>query len=126
MASIGMAVCLVIIPVLARRIRLYVLYGLGIFAALAFENFMEGFIARMFTITRYSEDLSIVDRFSLWQSGWEMFIRNPLFGIGLNGFEAVVGQTPHNSFTQILAEGGITSFLVFMLLSHYGRRNGLL
>jgi O-antigen ligase len=92
-------------------------YFLAAGVAIAMISTQTGeFAERMASVTRYSQDASIVDRFEFWRRGWEIFRANPVFGVGLNGFESRVGQTPHNSFIQILAEGGIVNFTLFAVI----------
>jgi putative inorganic carbon (hco3(-)) transporter len=116
MASYGVGLSMLLFPALQGRKRLYV-YFLAAGVAIAIISTQTGeFAARMATITRYSEDTSIVDRFEFWRRGWEIFRANPVFGVGVGGFEYIVGQTPHNSFIQVLAEGGIVNIILFALI----------
>ena len=49
------------------------------------------------------------NRFVLWQGAWELFLSNPLFGVGYRAHEALMpGQaSAHNGYLAILAEIGI-------------------
>ncbi len=57
-------------------------------------------------------------RTSLWKQGFQIFIENPLLGIGSNGTSSTdqIGAVAHNTFISILAETGFVGFIVFVLL----------
>lgn len=78
-----------------------------------------------------STNLSMVHRFSLWQTGWNMFMARPIFGHGLGTYMSnynayrVVDPTiagsggiwyAHNSYLQMLAETGIFGLCAFVYL----------
>ncbi len=56
--------------------------------------------------------------------GWNMFLENPLFGVGLGNFREVARQVyndefyrpPHNSYIWALSECGIFAFVLFLWL----------
>lgn len=56
--------------------------------------------------------------------GWDIFLEYPIFGVGLGNFREVARQVyndpfyrpPHNSYIWALSEGGIFTFLLFLLL----------
>jgi len=58
------------------------------------------------------------DRSELWGDGLDMFKSNPVFGVGYEMFQEVSGrhQVAHNSYVQTLAEGGLITYLPFVLL----------
>ncbi len=57
---------------------------------------------------------------------FSIFLDNPIFGVGLDNYQGyITGSrdfdvegylTPHNEFLRVLAEGGITLFLIYLLL----------
>lgn len=70
-------------------------------------------------------------RWTIWQNGWNMFTRYPVFGVGLNNikphYRAILEANPnpndpqvyghlHNNFLQFLVMTGITGFSAFCLL----------
>ncbi len=56
--------------------------------------------------------------------GWDIFLEYPIFGVGLGNFREVARQVyndpfyrpPHNSYIWALSEGGIFTFLLFLVL----------
>jgi len=70
------------------------------------------------------ETRAVENRKALWEAGLKMIWANPVLGIGLGNFKALVGQyaereeTPermaHNSYLEIAAETGLPGFLVFL------------
>lgn len=74
---------------------------------------------------------SIAFRILLWQSAWELFLQNPILGIGFDNFVVLNALTPsfpivralggadlyvHNIYLEILAEMGLVGFAVFAML----------
>lgn len=74
---------------------------------------------------------SIAFRILLWQSAWDLFLNNPILGIGFDNFVVLNAMTPsfpivralggadlyvHNIYLEILAETGVVGFFVFILL----------
>jgi O-antigen ligase len=66
-------------------------------------------------------------RMHSWIAGLHMIEQNPFFGIGVNGFSDneplyeeghMVGSAPapHNVYIKLLAESGIFSFILFVIL----------
>lgn len=74
------------------------------------------------------EDWSIVQRAALMLAGLEMFLQNPLLGVGPGGFlpelersGALIPQlwdlkpTPHNAYIQMAAEAGLVGLVAFLI-----------
>lgn len=74
---------------------------------------------------------SIAFRVLLWQSAWNLFLANPLLGIGFDNFLVLNALTPnfpiiralggenlyvHNIYLQTLAETGLVGFLALVIL----------
>lgn len=89
------------------------------------------------SIKRDSSDLegSTNNRIIYWKSGINMGIRNPIFGVGYDGYnryfsEYAVGdigsegrnRTIHSNWLLPLAEGGIPAFVFYILFWLYGLR----
>jgi len=80
--------------------------------------------AQLGSLSKLGSDLSSMDRFLIWKTGWKMFLDRPLFGHGLNTFMSVFEKYKpasyewivyaHNCFLQIAAETGIIGLLVFL------------
>lgn len=87
---------------------------------------------RMGTITDYREEVSAASRLAFWQAGMRMFRDHPVTGIGQGNFILLspiyvpefvkisdgeeTGFVTHNTFVQTLAEGGVQSLVLFLLL----------
>lgn len=56
-------------------------------------------------------------RLALWQTAWELFLENPLFGIGWEQFmtQNMYKHEVHNTYLQFLCETGIVGTLFLML-----------
>lgn len=72
---------------------------------------------------------SINIRLELWKVAWEMFLKNPIFGVGLRNYSyrfhsyhpGIVGGVaswgnPHNLYLFTLAEQGLTGFFALIVL----------
>jgi O-antigen ligase len=66
-------------------------------------------------------DYSVSERLTLYQLGWDSFLRHPLLGLGPDNFEVAsshlhgLDTVPHNFELGYLAEGGIPGFVLAML-----------
>jgi O-antigen ligase len=76
----------------------------------------------MVTLDRFSvsetddlNDISTGRLEHLWIPGWQLFMQEPLFGIGWGGFNEITGYNTHNVYLQILCDTGILGFSAFML-----------
>lgn len=82
-------------------------------------------ILPMLEIDYISETLDSGDkgREMLLAMGWNLFLRNPLLGSGVGGFNhAYPGMLyPHNFFIEVLCECGVlgVAFLIAMLVAHF-------
>jgi len=87
------------------------------------------FWERMSTILTYEQDYNVTSyggRIEVWKRGLKLMLKNPIFGIGINGFVTAEGlshqgiggkwSTAHNSFIQIGAELGIVGLFLFCYL----------
>lgn len=68
--------------------------------------------------TLYSESGSIGIRIIAWESAWQMFLENKLFGVGptnwKNNSEVGFLDYPHNLILELLSEVGLIGFLFFL------------
>lgn len=86
---------------------------------------------RIMSATSYNKDGTATHRLVLWKAGLDMFIANPLTGVGVNNYMAYYqanyatdddkhrAAAPHNLFVQCISETGllgITSLLVLIYL----------
>ena len=65
----------------------------------------------------FGGDGPILSRFETLKLSWQMFVDNPVFGVGFGGFKAYNDVTefhkyPHNIFAEMAVEGGIIGLLV--------------
>jgi hypothetical protein len=54
------------------------------------------------------------ERIQIWSDGLMLFREAPLFGVGMNQFEVLVGHVAHNSFLQAFAELGLFGGTIFL------------
>lgn len=77
-------------------------------------------------ISRHFEDISSLNgRLTLFQAAWTLFLESPWVGTGLGTFSVLypairteyltAGQLVHNDYLQLLHEGGVVVFGLFML-----------
>jgi probable O-glycosylation ligase (exosortase A-associated) len=94
----------------------------------------DQYVARYSTIANYAEggvvDQSTQGRYDAWEAGWQMFLDNPLLGVGAHAFglSHSMEYSPefqrsslkaHSMYFQVIAELGIlgvVSFLTFIYL----------
>jgi hypothetical protein len=74
------------------------------------------------TATAYG---SVQQRQHLFWRSIEVTMEHPLFGIGPGNFPEVSGSwhVTHNSFTQMSSEGGVTAFILYVLILWGGFKN---
>ena len=88
---------------------------------LGVNNFVDSIYSRLLSVSDYDGDVSIQYRLAGLKTGVELFLKDPLFGIGtgqityfdtgkLGGFRAA---TLHNFHLRFLVTGGIVSFVAF-------------
>ena len=125
-----LAVLVVILLFLARSSKkLFKIGLLLVFTAIILVITPNEYWDRMRTIYYYDQDASALSRLELWKIAFEYFLRFPLLGIGLDNFRLVntalteyrntitgEGLVAHNTFIQILVEGGVVNFLLFIAL----------
>lgn len=66
-----------------------------------------------------ASEASAAGRIDSWYEGIQMFIGNPLFGVGAGGYTDVNPLTAHNSFVLVLAEMGIIGFTLWLAIVGY-------
>ena len=62
-------------------------------------------------------------RYFIWKKAWELFLENPIIGIGLGSFPyryslrtGDCGRAVHNAYLKFLVETGIIGFLFFIYI----------
>ncbi len=82
-----------------------------------------GMAVLMMLPTRMQEldagESSAYGRIETWYDGIQMFIANPVFGVGVGNFTEHTWLTAHNSFVLVLAETGIVGYTVWLAMVVY-------
>jgi O-antigen ligase len=63
-------------------------------------------------------------RITAWKATWELFLRNPMLGVGFRAHEHIlkVDTSAHNGYLATLAEVGLVGFLAVLYLVFRGLR----
>jgi len=110
----------------------------SVIVVIASEVFFPGggFWREMQTVTAGFDDPTGSDRRDLWQTGWQVFLRSPLFGVGPINFGAyasenfefgeapgfyawpghLYGRSLHNIYVQVLSEQGLVGVAIFLFM----------
>ena len=54
-------------------------------------------------------------RSALISNGFDIFLENPFLGVGIENTRLIMGTYTHNTFVELLAGGGILTFVFFIL-----------
>lgn len=107
-----------------RRLKQVLLF-LIILLATAFFVAPQEYLTRAATILYPSNDpdSSILSRLSFYHAGLAMFLDHPFIGVGLANFKyhaldygALKFSVAHNTFIELLAGGGLVTFVPFLLI----------
>lgn len=83
-------------------------------AAALWLNVPHETLERLATIPEQLQSGDLNQRLNIWSSGWDAFVRAPLFGSGAGSFAGVAGLNPldtaHNTVLAILVSGGLCAF----------------
>lgn len=98
----------------------YILIGLSVLLtinAILSDNeiFKMGF-ERIFNFFGNTEAIGTDNRWIRWNLAWNAFTKSPVFGHGLGSVFYEVGFYSHNIFTDMLCEGGVVLFLIFIFV----------
>lgn len=98
----------------------YILIGLAVLLtinAILSDNeiFKMGF-ERIFNFFDNTEAIGTDNRWIRWNLAWNAFTKSPVFGHGLGSVFYEVGFYSHNIFTDMLCEGGVVLFLIFIFV----------
>lgn len=112
-----------------RMFKVIIIGTIG-FALLYIAQFFVPSIALVFErFSTIGNDTESMTRFSMWALAWNLFRKNPIFGIGWNGYKYQFFQylydpkmraeryaylNAHNVYLQLLAETGIIGFSLYM------------
>jgi O-antigen ligase len=79
-------------------------------------------LERLATIPAEIRDGSFSARGRIWRAGWEVFLRNPIVGVGAGNFaemvESALGEarSPHQSFLSVLVGQGLIGLALFLAI----------
>ena len=89
-------------------------------AAVLFSGLLENAFVSYFAIHNKYRGLGtgFTGRFVVWRVAWNLFLENPILGIGFRALDHVVRVTAHNGYLTLLAEIGLpgsisVGYLVF-------------
>jgi probable O-glycosylation ligase (exosortase A-associated) len=125
----NIALLVILILILIRAIRkIRIILPMAVILILGLYFAPEEYYDRMKNIVNYQTDPSAVGRIELWKAGIRMWKDYPLTGIGQDNFELLISQyykdifswqsriATHNTYIQLLVEGGIQTLILFLLL----------
>lgn len=91
--------------------------------------FTDGGYDRILKLINFQSDPAVNERFGLWKAYWQMFIENPIFGVGYGQGAELLTETyqklgmtqtfvshAHNDYVQSLAETGLIGTFAFVFL----------
>lgn len=110
-----------------RNILLAIIAGVAFFAIVSqFSDITSELLRRTSLFTSMfsggsTEDMSTVGRLTLYQNAWQIFLNNPIWGVGLDGFRYantgyMAGFYAHCNYTELLADLGCVGFCVYYSL----------
>ena len=98
----------------------YILIGLAVLltinAILSDNEIFEMGFERIFNFFGNTEAIGTDNRWIRWNLAWNAFTKSPVFGHGLGSVFYEVGFYSHNIFTDMLCEGGVVLFLIFIFV----------
>ena len=125
--ALGFLVGLLCILLLEFKSNFYAAISAGAFVLGAIFSLPRFSMGRHLLESGPSSSINI--RLELWKVAWEMFLKNPIFGVGLRNYSyrfhsyhpSIVGDVsswgnPHNLYLFTLAEQGLTGFLALFVL----------
>lgn len=71
-------------------------------------------------------DMSMMHRIELLNAAFDVFMRNPIFGVGLNNFSAIAARYTHypmvchNTYLEIASNLGVIGLIAFVLILYKG------
>lgn len=113
-----------------NRQTLLALAGIGLLltvgVAVAYGDLLYNTLDRFYDLSRADRGIGsgATGRTTAWKMTWELFLRNPVLGVGFRAHEQVlnVGSSAHNGYLATLAEVGIIGFLAVAFLVVRGFR----
>jgi O-antigen ligase len=114
----------------ARRRPVLLLAGIGLLLAvgvtIAYGDTMFNTLDRFYGLSRADRGFGsgATGRLTAWKWTWELFVRNPVLGVGFRAHEFLlkVDSSSHNGYLATLAEVGMLGFLAVLFLVARGLR----
>jgi O-antigen ligase len=114
----------------ARKRSIWLIAGIGLIAAvgvtLAYGDAVYRVLDRFYGLSTADRGISsgASGRVAAWKWTWELFVRNPVFGVGFRAHEFLLkaDSSSHNGYLATLAEVGILGFLGVLFLVMRGMR----
>jgi O-antigen ligase len=108
----------------ARRRPVLLIAGIGLIlvvgVTMAYGDVMYRMLDRSFGLSTADRGISsgATGRVAAWKWTWELFVRNPVLGVGFRAHESLlkVDSSSHNGYLATLAEVGILGFLGVLFL----------
>jgi len=127
---VAIGLMLLLLPNIKKQSKYFAVFTFFAFALLFFAgNVIDVIKTILPSILQGTDTIGL--RYRLWQSGWQMWLDNPLLGVGIGMYPIKLyyysqgsipyhyisyGIVAHNMYIQILAETGIVGFSFFALL----------
>jgi O-antigen ligase len=128
-AAIGLGIIMLIRFRMARAGVVIVTVLCTILAAgvtIAYWDGVYGLLDRFFALSAADRGIGsgATGRVTAWKATWELFLRNPMLGVGFRAHEHIlkVDTSAHNGYLATLAEVGIIGFLAVLYLVFKGLR----
>ncbi|HSQ51744.1 MAG TPA: O-antigen ligase family protein [Nitrospiraceae bacterium] len=114
----------------ARRRRVLLIAGIGLIFAvvvmMAYGDVMYPILDRSFGLNTADRGIGsgATGRVMAWKGTWEIFVRNPVLGVGFRAHEFLLkaDSSSHNGYLATLAEVGMIGFLGVLFLVVRGLR----
>lgn len=114
---------IIILMVLRTKERVKALIVLSLIIILFVLFAPQEYWDRMNTIKNYQQDESAMGRVEVWQTALNMWKDYPITGVGQRNFRLVWGKNissttydTHNTYLQLLVEGGVLTLGAFLIL----------
>lgn len=105
-----------VISARSPRARVHVLVAVPMGLMILYWTYPLLVDAMMFDDVHRGSDTGFVGRRDLWHFAWQAFLEQPLTGRGLGSYAALDLDSPHNFFLYGLAEMGLLSVPLFLMI----------
>jgi hypothetical protein len=121
--SLSLFFFLVVAPKIRKPVTVVVLVGFFAFLLISTTAYREVLYQRLLGIIEPSTTEDLPGRLNIWMVGLKMFIKQPVFGVGVGSFHQLAStfgainlDSPHNIFIYILSEFGLVGISLFAFL----------